>query len=178
MTSSMKEVATFPQCALYIWNLADRNWCPQCKIVINAAIINIFNAIWSARNNARFKNLVPNWRSSVTWISVNVATTGNFTIIWQPPLAHWVKCNTDGASTTSSSACGEIFRNSNGEFLCGFAENIGLSSALIAELYGAMNAIEIAASKNWRNLWLETDSTLVVMTFKSPQLVPWFLSNR
>ncbi|WJX39138.1 hypothetical protein P8452_26715 [Trifolium repens] len=29
-----------------------------------------------------------------------------------------------------------------------------------AELCGAMNAIEIAASKNWNNLWLETDSTL------------------
>jgi hypothetical protein len=27
-------------------------------------------------------------------------------------------------------------------------------------LCGAMNAIEIAASKNWNNLWLETDSTL------------------
>jgi ribonuclease HI len=99
-------------------------------------------------------------------------------VIWQPPLFDWIKCNTNGASTSSSSACGGIFKNCNAEFLCGFAENTGLSSAFIAELCGAMNAIEIVASKNWTNLWLETDSTLVVMTFRSPQLVPWFLSNR
>ncbi|KAK2444758.1 hypothetical protein QL285_015762 [Trifolium repens] len=41
-----------------------------------------------------------------------------------------------------------------------------------------MNAIEIAASKNWNNLWLETNSTLVVLAFKSYSLVPWVLSNR
>jgi hypothetical protein len=35
-----------------------------------------------------------------------------------------------------------------------------------------MRAIEIAADKNWSNLWLETDSTLVVMAFKSSALVP------
>jgi hypothetical protein len=61
-----------------IWNLAD-SWSPHCKIVINAAIINIFNAIWLARNNARFNNLVANWRSSVSSIYVDVATVGNFT---------------------------------------------------------------------------------------------------
>jgi ribonuclease HI len=99
-------------------------------------------------------------------------------VIWQPPLVHWVKCNTDGASTLISSACGGIFRDSNAEFLCGFAENTGTSSAFIAELCGAMNAIELAASKNWRNLWLELDSTLVVKAFKSAMLVPWSLRNR
>jgi ribonuclease HI len=89
-----------------------------------------------------------------------------------------VKCNTDGASTSSSSSCGGLFRNSNADFFYGFAENTGIASAFVAELCGAMNAIEIAASKNWNNLWLETDSTLVVLAFKSSSLVPWVLSNR
>ncbi|MCI02158.1 glycerol-3-phosphate dehydrogenase, partial [Trifolium medium] len=83
-----------------IWHLADSNWSPQCRIVINSAIIHILYAIWTARNNVRLKE-----------------------VIWQPPLNHWVKCNTDGASTLTSSACGGIFRNSKAEFLCGFAEN-------------------------------------------------------
>ncbi|PNY15736.1 ribonuclease H [Trifolium pratense] len=163
-------------------NKKKQSFSPQCKIVINAAIINIFNAIWLARNNVS-KLSTYSIRDFITLQSFNVIShppipTILKEVIWQPPLAHWVKCNTDGASTASSSACGGIFRNNKAEFLCGFAENIGLSSALIVELYGAMNAIEIAASKNWRNLWLETDSILVVMAFKSPQLVPWFLSNR
>jgi ribonuclease HI len=99
-------------------------------------------------------------------------------VVWQPPLSNWMKCNTDGASTSSSSSCGGLFRNSNADFLYGFAENTRIASAFVAELCGAMNAIEIAASKNWNNLWLETDSTLVVLAFKSSSLVPWVLSNR
>ncbi|PNX78608.1 hypothetical protein L195_g034586, partial [Trifolium pratense] len=38
-----------------------------------------------------------------------------------------------------------------------------------------MRAIEISAGRNWSNLWLETNSTLVVMGFKSSALVPWNL---
>jgi hypothetical protein len=37
-------------------------------------------------------------------------------VIWHPPLASWVKCNTDGASTASASACGGLFRNHNADF--------------------------------------------------------------
>jgi hypothetical protein len=83
-------------------------------------------------------------------------------VIWQPPLPNWVKCNTDGAFTGLSASCGGIFRN---------------SSAFQAELCGVMTAIEIAASKDWNNLWLETDSSLVVLAFKNGNLVPWWLSN-
>ncbi|GAU49757.1 hypothetical protein TSUD_301830 [Trifolium subterraneum] len=77
-------------------------------------------------------------------------------VIWHPPIGLWLKCNTDGASNNLTASCG----------------------AYIAELCGAMRAIEIAASHNWLNLWLETDSLLVVRAFNSHELVPWSLSNR
>ncbi|CAJ2636606.1 unnamed protein product [Trifolium pratense] len=99
-------------------------------------------------------------------------------VFWQSPLEHWVKCNTDGASNSFTSSCGGIFRNHNADFLCCFAENTGLKSAFMAEICGAMRAIELANCRNWKNLWLESDSTLVVMTFNSSVLVPWELSNR
>jgi hypothetical protein len=42
-----------------------------------------------------------------------------------------------------------------------------------------MRAIEIAHCKNWKNLWLESNSTLVVKNFfSSSTLVPWILGNR
>ncbi|GAU50480.1 hypothetical protein TSUD_409650 [Trifolium subterraneum] len=152
-----------------IWQVAE-NWSPQCKVVINAALVHILYAIWIARNKVRFK-----MRS----LAGDLQCHGFLLIFpWLPPLSNWVKCNTDGASTNASSACGGLFRNSNADFLYGFAENPCISSAFVAELCGAMNAIEIAASKNWNNLWLETDSTLVVLAFKSSLLVPWDLSNR
>jgi hypothetical protein len=88
-------------------------------------------------------------------------------IIWQPRLELWVKYNTNGASNNNTSSCGGIFRNHNVVFLCGFAENTGLKYAFMAELCGAMRAIKIANSRNWQNLWLESDSKLVLMVFNS-----------
>jgi hypothetical protein len=163
-----------------IWQLAASNWSPQCKVVINSAIIHILYAIWTTRNNVRFNDAIANWRTSVSWITACVTSAGNHTnkvsssalknfitlkrfkfnvnihhpksirlkeVIWQPPLVQWVKCNTDGASTLISSACGGIFRDSNAEFLCGFAENTGTSSAFIAELCGATWSLR----NRWKN---------------------------
>jgi ribonuclease HI len=99
-------------------------------------------------------------------------------IIWHPPLHAWIKANSDGSATSTSSACGIIFRNSNSDCILCAAENIGPGDALQAELCGAMRAIEIAYQKNWINFWLETDSKLVVMAFSNDAIVPWNLSNR
>jgi len=35
----------------------------------------------------------------------------------------------------------------------------------------------MADQRHWKNLWIETDSTLVVMAFKSSSLIPWSLKN-
>jgi ribonuclease HI len=49
---------------------------------------------------------------------------------------------------------------------------------LLAELQGAMLTIEIASQKGWHNIWLETDSMLVTLAFKSSKIVPWSVRNR
>jgi ribonuclease HI len=101
-------------------------------------------------------------------------------VVWQPPILNWVKCNCDGASLGNPglSACGGLFRNSNASFLGAFASNLGINTSLNSELIGAMLAIEIANSKGWTQLWLESDSMLVVHAFSSSKIVPWVLRNR
>jgi ribonuclease HI len=99
-------------------------------------------------------------------------------VLWCPPKINWIKCNTDGAATSNTTAYGGIFRNHLADFKGGFAENIGKNSAYFAELLGAIRAIEIAYQNNWNNLWLETDSELVVKAFKNHTLIPWPLKNR
>ncbi|CAJ2670958.1 unnamed protein product [Trifolium pratense] len=102
-------------------------------------------------------------------------------IYWQPPLLNWIKCNIDGAScgNPGNASCGGIFRNHEADFIYGFAEPLGVASSVFAELCGAMRAIEIAYQKNWRSLWLESDSTIVVSTFNNPSKpVSWALRNR
>jgi len=39
-----------------IWKLCNKIWTPQCKVVVQAVIINILSTIWFIRNQARFKD--------------------------------------------------------------------------------------------------------------------------
>lgn len=99
-------------------------------------------------------------------------------VLWQPPPRAWVKCNTDGSTNGILSSCGGIFRNYKAEFMICFGENTGPGDSLHAELSGAMRAIELANTHQWTNLWLETDSELVVKAFKNNAIIPWHLRNR
>jgi len=49
-------------------------------------------------------------------------------ILWQPPLHNWIKCNIHGASNQNSgnSSCGGIFRSHNAYALCCFVEPMGI----------------------------------------------------
>lgn len=101
-------------------------------------------------------------------------------VIWNPPVLNWTKCNTDGAALGNPglAACGGLFRNSSSVFIGGFAVNLGITTALCSELIAAMLAIEIAHKKGYLSLWLETDSKLVFLAFKSSKIIPWHLQNR
>jgi hypothetical protein len=101
-------------------------------------------------------------------------------IIWLPPSLNLIKCNIDGASCANSglASCGGVFRDHNSDFLCAFAEPLGIATSFFAELSGALKAIEIAFSNNWNHLWLKTDSMLVVNAFKNQnKIVSWPLRN-
>lgn len=93
---------------------------------------------------------------------------------------HWIKCNSDGASLGNPgvSSCGGIFRDFEGTCLGCFVEPLGTLTSYQAEMCGALRAIEVAAENHWTNLWLETDSMLVVHTFRNSSLVPWQFRNR
>jgi ribonuclease HI len=102
-------------------------------------------------------------------------------VCWHPPLLNWIKCNIDGASIGNPgiSSCGGVFRNHESNCIYAFAEPLAISTSYVAELSGAMRAIEIAFQKNWHHLWLESDSALVVLAFNNPSKhVAWQLRNR
>lgn len=87
--------------------------------------------------------------------------------------------NVDGASqgTPGLSTCGGILCDFQGVFLRVFALYIGLSTAFRAELQATMKAIELATLHNWNDIWLETDSTLVLNAFQDQSVIPWDLRN-
>jgi ribonuclease HI len=195
-----------------MWKLCDLNWSPQSKITVTAAIINLLNTIWLAKNRARFNDNLITWRAAIALIIANTSLTGNNTkkissnsirdfsflklfrisihhsrapvlkeVLWQPPLLNWHKCNIDGASTGNpgNASCGGVFRDHASDFIYAFAEPLGIASSFVAEISGAMRAIEIAFQHQWHSLWLETDSSSVVAAFNNPHnLVAWNLRNR
>jgi ribonuclease HI len=192
-----------------VWMLCDRNWKPQCKVVIQAALVNLISTIWFVRNQVRFNNKLIHWKNAISLICSNVSLSGNKTkqvfrnsmtdfsilkkfnvsihpprapsiveVIWHPPCLNWLKCNTDGAANTTLSACGGVFRNHNADFVAGFAEFLCNTSSLIAELSGVMRAIELAKANNWQNVWIESDSSFVVLAYKNPYVVPWSIRSR
>jgi hypothetical protein len=96
-------------------------------------------------------------------------------LFWQPPLCNWMKCNTDGTALGSPGqvSCVGLFMNSHEEHIGCFTMNLGIVNALYVEIMGVILAIEFVVQKNWNHLWIESDSRLACMAFKSPLIFPW-----
>jgi ribonuclease HI len=168
-----------------IWHVRNQVRFNNNRISLNAAVA-LITASTSLTGNNTKKVASNSIRDFIVLKHFKVCTHNPKTpivkeIFWNPPLLNWVKCNIDGASKGNPglSSCGGIFRNNEADFLLCFAEPLGFTSSYHAELQGALRAIEVAHQMNLNNLWLETDSSLVVLAFKNPDfLVTWSLRNR
>ena len=100
---------------------------------------------------------------------------------WNLPPTGWLKCNIDGSALGAPglSGCGGIFRTCRGFSKGCFSFFIGVGHAFEAELLGFILAVEKAKEFEWRNLWIESDSSYVVNLFrKKSGKIPWKLNNR
>ncbi|XP_061354128.1 uncharacterized protein LOC133298795 [Gastrolobium bilobum] len=86
----------------------------------------------------------------------------NVLVSWTFPEVGFVKVNTDGASCGNPgvATCGGVIRNSQGIWLNGFAYKLGFCSSFKAELWGILRGLEMAWSKGYRKIILESDSLL------------------
>lgn len=138
-----------------------RNQCrfQDCKPNWQLAINNIISAVnLSGNNTSKVSN--SSVRDLVTLKKFDVIIhppkpVSIKEVIWSPPYSEWIKCNTDGAANSTTSACGGIFRDCNANLISCFAENLGGCSAYHAELSAVMRATEIAFQRNWKNMWVK-----------------------
>jgi len=95
------------------------------------------------------------------------------------PSPGWVNINTDGAATgyLGLATCGGIFHGSMGEFIAFFAF-LEVQTAMVAEFYGAIHALEEAQKVVLTNVWLECNSALVCVVFTAKTNVSWMLRNQ
>jgi hypothetical protein len=90
-------------------------------------------------------------------------------ISWKPPMEEWVKLNTDGAYKEGRVAgCGGVIRDSNGVWKGGFAKNLGICSAYVAELWGVLEGLKHARSLGFKRIELEVDSSVVRQVLLQP----------
>lgn len=100
-------------------------------------------------------------------------------VCWLPPKPGCIKINCDGSSFGSTSgSIGFILRNSNTDFMGAVCQNICHATALEAEFCAFMLAIEKCKELGLTDIWLETDSLLVVKAFHSMKGIPWRLQAR
>lgn len=98
--------------------------------------------------------------------------TQEVVIRWEPPRTGFVKINTDGAAhyTTGKATAGGLCRGENGQWLFGFSARLGNVSAQQAEVQAIWQGLEMAWTRGFRKVILESDSKLVVTQLTSQQL--------
>ncbi|XP_004297973.1 PREDICTED: putative ribonuclease H protein At1g65750-like [Fragaria vesca subsp. vesca] len=85
-------------------------------------------------------------------------------VVWHPPVIRWVKINSDGAwkHAEGVGGFGAVFRDFKGHVLGAFSSNIDIPSSVAAEVMAIIVAIELAWVRDWKHIWLEVDSSLVL----------------
>lgn len=70
---------------------------------------------------------------------------------------------------------GTVFHDYRGHVLDAFTSNFDIPSLVVAEVMAVIKAVEFAWVRDWKHIWLEVDSSLILDFLKSPFLVPWQL---
>ena len=90
-------------------------------------------------------------------------------ISWDCPPQDWCKINSDGAFKVREgvAAANGLLRDNNGKWMAGFIANLGHCSVMVAKIWGAWYALQLAWKRKVRKLILELDSLLVVQLIKN-----------
>ena len=78
--------------------------------------------------------------------SVSNRTNSSLSFIrWVALPETWLKLNSDGSVYRHNlAACGGVLRDASGSFVRAFATNVGSCPVVVAELWGACYALEVA----------------------------------
>ncbi|KAK9279788.1 hypothetical protein L1049_013470 [Liquidambar formosana] len=125
-----------------------------------------------------WKHYIPLKLSTLTWkLLLNVLPIDDNLqkreVCWYPPPPLWIKLNTDRLAKGNPGpvVVGGGFRNCRGFVKSIFSFNIGVQSAFYAELLAVIFGIEQAWGKGWFQIWLESDSLLVIHCLSNPDFI-------
>ncbi|KAF9620149.1 hypothetical protein IFM89_010808 [Coptis chinensis] len=91
---------------------------------------------------------------------------------WTLPDNGVLKLNTDGASKGNHgpAVVGVSARNSGGSFEFVYCRNIGVTTSYVSECIAILEGIEIAVSKGYTAIWVESDSKVVAAAYNTKNI--------
>ncbi|XVE77975.1 hypothetical protein DITRI_Ditri13aG0107100 [Diplodiscus trichospermus] len=92
-------------------------------------------------------------------------------VSWKPPAGEFVKLNTDGAwdKINNIASAGGVIRNSHGDWVFGFAMNIGPCGITDAELWGIHQGLILAWERGFRKVEVETDCLTALQAIQNKE---------
>lgn len=95
-------------------------------------------------------------------ISNEIADNHNILVYWHKPQAHIIKINTNSLVAKNKFGCGGIFRHYSGNMLEAFASSLSPCTVIFADLMAIFKALTICMDRNFHNVWLEVDASLLI----------------
>lgn len=136
----------------------------------------LFGFFWKHKNNIVFQNKPIQrrlrfevYRTTIEFDFCAKALKGVYQHVlrrgrWEKPDINWVKLNSDGSSRGNPgvASSGGLIRNERGEWICGFARRIRITTSFAAELWGLREGLLQCLSLNLSSVLLELDAKSIV----------------
>ena len=105
--------------------------------------------------------------SEFAYIGINAKQTSNrrqIVVSWCFPPPSWFKLNSDGSSLGNSGKAGGggLIRNDKGEWLKGYARNVGYSTSVAVELWALRDSLRLCIALKLPAMIIELDVKLIV----------------
>ncbi|KAI5410800.1 hypothetical protein KIW84_056074 [Lathyrus oleraceus] len=161
--------------------ITDDTHSSQCHVVVIAEVLNCAACIWNTRNQVRVNSSIRDF-VLLKFFKVHLHPSYPKMVleVLLSPLQHgWIKVNIYGAygGMPLLVVCGGIFWNEFGDHLDNFGCNLEPVNALYVELMRRILIMEATINKKWTNMWLESDSSLVILAYRNSYVVLWRIRN-
>ncbi|KAJ6304718.1 hypothetical protein OIU78_020314 [Salix suchowensis] len=88
---------------------------------------------------------------------------------WKRPDFGWIKLNTDGSIDSENAGIGGLFRDYEGNAICGFVSKATGHDIFLVELWAIWRGLVLALNLHIQVVWVESDSLSVVNTINRQQ---------
>lgn len=135
-----------------IWQL----WLHRNRFIFNRGVVDPKFLEGCVGKGLEFAALVPDFLMKPACVTVPIK--------WQKPDLGWIKLNTNGAACSSlgSVGGGGLLRNSEGDWVGGFARSLGKCSSLISELWALNDGLVLAKQLGVLSILVEVNAEMVV----------------